>query len=231
MVFDLGGVLIDWDPRYLYRQLLAEDEVDAFLDEIGFAAWNHAAGCRGQLVRRGGRAHVRPPPAPPRADRGLSAALSRHPRRPDPGTVAILEELHAAGVPLLALTNWSAETFQMARREFAFLDLFDGIVVSGEEQVAKPDPRIFRSCSTVTGLDAAHTVFIDDSPANITAAARRRSRHHPLREPRPAARAARRPGRSPRVATIMQSWFCWAEPHCMIRGSREVRHRRYADTR
>ena len=169
VVFDLGGVLIDWDPRYLYRRLMPEDEVDAFLDEIGFAAWNHAQDAGGSW-----------------AD-AVAAHAALHPHRrelieayperfvdtlggPIPGTVAILDELHAAGVPLLALSNWSAETFQVARREYAFLDLFDAIVVSGEEQVAKPDRRIFAILIERHRLDAAHTLFIDDSEANIAAA-------------------------------------------------------------
>jgi 2-haloacid dehalogenase len=169
VVFDLGGVLIDWDPRYLYRQLLPDDEVEAFLDEIGFAAWNHAQDAGGTWSE------------------AVAAHVARHPHRrelieaypqrfletlggPIPGTVAILEELHARGVPLLALTNWSAETFRIARREFGFLDLFDAIVVSGEERVAKPDPRIFQILLDRHGLDAAHTIVIDDAPANVTAA-------------------------------------------------------------
>jgi 2-haloacid dehalogenase len=169
VVFDLGGVLIDWDPRYLYRRLMPEDEVDAFLDEIGFESWNHAQDAGGSW-----------------AD-AVAAHAALHPHRrelieayparfvdtlggPIAGTVAVLEELHAAGVRLLALSNWSAETFQVARREYAFLDLFDGIVVSGEEQVAKPDPRIFAILIERHRLDAGRTVFIDDSAANITAA-------------------------------------------------------------
>jgi len=169
VVFDLGGVLIDWDPRYLYRQLLPEGEVEAFLDEIGFAAWNHAQDAGGTWSD------------------AVAAHVARHPHRrelieaypqrfletlggPIQGTVAILEELHARGVPLLALTNWSAETFRIARREFDFLDLFDAIVVSGEERVAKPDPRIFQILLDRHGLDAAHTIVIDDAPANVTAA-------------------------------------------------------------
>jgi 2-haloacid dehalogenase len=169
VVFDLGGVLIDWDPRYLYRRLMPEDEVEAFLDEIGFAAWNHAQDAGGSW-----------------AD-AVAAHVTRHPHRrelieayperfldtlggPIAGTVSILEELHAAGMPLLALTNWSAETFRIARSEYAFLDLFDGIVVSGEEGVAKPDPRIFAILLERYELDAAHTLVIDDAPANVAAA-------------------------------------------------------------
>jgi 2-haloacid dehalogenase len=169
VVFDLGGVLIDWDPRYLFRRLLPEDEVEAFLDEIGFAAWNHAQDAGrswGDAVAAHAELH------PQRRE-----LIEAYPKRfvetlggPITATVAILEELHAAGVRLLALSNWSAETFQVARREYAFLDLFDGIVISGQEQVTKPDPRIFAILLERHQLDAADTVFIDDSPANIAAA-------------------------------------------------------------
>lgn len=169
VVFDLGGVLIDWDPRYLYRRLMPEDEVEAFLDEIGFADWNRD--------QDGGRGW----------SEAVAAHVAEHPHRRElieaypqrfgdtlgdaiAGTVTILEELHAAGVRLLALTNWSAETFPLARRTYPFLGLFDGIVVSGEERVAKPDPRIFTILLERFQLVAADTLFIDDSPANITAA-------------------------------------------------------------
>jgi 2-haloacid dehalogenase len=169
VVFDLGGVLIDWDPRYLYRRLMPEDEVDAFLDEIGFAAWNHAQDA-GRSWADAVAAHVALHPR-------RRELIEAYPKRfadtlggPIPGTVAILEELHAVGVPLLALSNWSAETFHEARRAYAFLGLFDSIVVSGEERVTKPDPRIFAILVERHRLDAAHTVFIDDSPANIAAA-------------------------------------------------------------
>jgi 2-haloacid dehalogenase len=169
VVFDLGGVLIDWDPRYLYRRLMPEDEVEAFLAEIGFAEWNRGQDAGGSW-----------------AD-AVAALVARHPDRRElieaypqrfadtlgeaiVGTVAILEELHAAGVPLLALTNWSAETFRVARSTYPFLDLFDGIVVSGEEHVAKPDHRIFAILLERHGLVAADTVFIDDAQANVSAA-------------------------------------------------------------
>ncbi|MGZ4502204.1 MAG: HAD family hydrolase [Nocardioidaceae bacterium] len=169
VVFDLGGVLIDWDPRYLYRQLLPEGEIDAFLTEIGFAAWNHA--------QDAGRPW----------DEAVAELAGRHPHRralieaypsrfgetmsgPIDDTVTILRELHARGTPLLALTNWSAETFREARETFSFLELFDAIVVSGEERLAKPDPRIFRLLLDRHGLEPEATVYIDDSPANVETA-------------------------------------------------------------
>lgn len=171
VVFDLGGVLIDWDPRYLYRQLLGTDaEVEAFLDEVGFADWNHS-------VDAGSTTWAD-------AVDALSAAHPRHrdlieayPARfaetlagPVAGSVEVLRELHGQGVRLLALTNWSAETFPVARERFDFLGLFEDVVVSGAEQVAKPDPEIFALLVRRHGLDPARTLFVDDKQANIDAA-------------------------------------------------------------
>ena len=170
VVFDLGGVLIRWDPRHLYRQLMPEDEIDAFLDEVGFDAWNHeqdAGAPWGPAVE----AHAALFPH-------RRALLAAYPARfpdsldgPVEGTVAILAELHAAGTRLVALTNWSAETFPYAEAAFDFLALFEGIVVSGREGVAKPDPAVFHLLLSRYDLDPAGTVFVDDSPANVDAAA------------------------------------------------------------
>jgi len=87
-----------------------------------------------------------------------------------PESVAILAELRERGHLLIALTNWSAETFPVARDRFGFLDWFEDIVVSGEEKLAKPDPRVFRLALERNRLDAADSVFIDDVPANVAAA-------------------------------------------------------------
>ena len=170
VVFDLGGVLIRWDPRHLYRQLMPEDEVDAFLDEVGFDAWNHeqdAGAPWGPAVE----AHAALFPH-------RRALLAAYPARfpdsldgPVEGTVAILAELHAAGTRLVALTNWSAELFPHAEATFDFLALFEGIVVSGREGVAKPDPAVFDLLLSRYDLDPAGTVFVDDSPANVATAA------------------------------------------------------------
>jgi 2-haloacid dehalogenase len=171
VVFDLGGVLIEWDPRHLYRKLLGSDEeVEAFLEEVGFAAWNHR-------VDAGEHSWAE----------AVQALAARHPHHRDliaayparfaetipeaiPGTVEILAELHAGGTPVVALTNWSAETFAIARQRFDFLDLFDGIVVSGEERVAKPDARIFRILLDRFELRPARTLFVDDRQDNVDAA-------------------------------------------------------------
>lgn len=172
VVFDLGGVLIDWNPRYLYRKLMPEDEVEAFLDEIGFREWNHAQDAGGSW------------------DEAVETLAARHPHRrelivaypsrfpetfggPIEASVELLDELDRAGTTrLLALTNWSRGTFPHAMATFGFLDRFEGIVVSGVERVAKPDPVLFRILLDRFGLVAQETVFIDDAPANVEAAER-----------------------------------------------------------
>ena len=170
VVFDLGGVLIRWDPRHLYRQLMPEDEIDAFLDEVGFHAWNHqqdAGASWGPAVEEHAALF-------PHRRELLAAYPARFPDSldgPVEGTVAILAELHAAGTRLVALTNWSAELFPHAEAAFEFLALFEGIVVSGREGVAKPDPAVFDLLLSRYDLDPARTVFVDDSPANVAAAA------------------------------------------------------------
>jgi 2-haloacid dehalogenase len=170
VVFDLGGVLVDWDPRYLYERLMPAADVPAFLAEIGFAAWNHEqdAGARpwAAAVEELARRH-------PRRRDLIAAYPARFPetlRGPVEGTVALLDELHGRGTRLLALTNWSAETFAHARDRFGFLDRFEAVVVSGEERLAKPDPRLFRLLLERYDLPAERTVLVDDNPANVAAA-------------------------------------------------------------
>jgi 2-haloacid dehalogenase len=170
-VFDLGGVLIDWDPRYLYRKLLADEgEVEEFLATVCTPEWN-AEQDRGRPFAEGVAELVERHPA------HAAAIAAYHERWPEmlagdlPGSVAVLADLRAAGVPLYALTNWSAETFVVARERFAFLDWFDGLLVSGEERIVKPDPAIFELLLDRFGLDPASTFYVDDSEANVAAAA------------------------------------------------------------
>lgn len=172
VVFDLGGVLIDWNPRYLYRTLFDGDDaaMEHFLTHVCSPAWNQrqdagrsfADGCA-ELVREFPDARPLIEAWRERFDETMAGPIA--------GTVEILAELRARGVPLYALSNWSAETFPIARARFDFLAWFDGIVVSGELGVAKPDARIFAHLLETYGLRAAATVFVDDAPANATAAA------------------------------------------------------------
>ena len=172
VVFDFGGVLIDWDPRHLYRRLFDDpDEMEAFLEEVELAEWNtrqDAGGSWAEAIEQLAAQH------PER--RELIEAFHR--RWPEtlageiPDTVAVLAELRDAGVRLLALSNWSAETFPVARERFPFLAWFEGIVISGEVGVTKPDPRIFEHLLERFGIEASDAVFVDDQAANVEAAAR-----------------------------------------------------------
>jgi 2-haloacid dehalogenase len=171
IVFDLGGVLLDWNPRYLYRQLFAGDEaaMERFLAEVCTMEWHHAHDLGAPPERTcTALAHAHPEQAE------LIWAWSRRSEEmiagPIDGTVAILSELRTAGVPCYALTNMERETYPLRRERFPFLSWFDGTVVSGLEGVAKPDPAIFELLLDRFDLDPADTLFIDDSPVNVNAA-------------------------------------------------------------
>jgi 2-haloacid dehalogenase len=172
VVFDLGGVLIDWDPRYLFRKLLADEAaVEEFLATVCTPEWN-AEQDRGRPFAEGVAELVERHPA-------HAAAIAAYAERWEemlggviPGSVEVLAELRAAGMPLYALTNWSAETFVFARERFELLAWFDGVVVSGEERMIKPDPRFFRLLLERFGLAPESTFYVDDSEANVEAARR-----------------------------------------------------------
>ena len=173
VVFDLGNVLIRWDPVAAIAAAVGTERAVAFVadPDFDFAAWNRANDAGRTLAE------------------AEQTAVQAHPHYADeilayrqhfsawlvgdiPGSVAILRELHDAQVPVFALTNWSAELFPVALEQFDFLDLFEDIIVSGEEGVAKPDPEIFEVLEDRVrhraGLDDC--IFIDDSPANVAAA-------------------------------------------------------------
>lgn len=171
VVFDLGGVLIDWNPRYLYRKIFGTDteKMEAFLATVCNTQWN-------EFQDRG-----RP------WEEAITEATTQHPehqanirayydRWPEmlgeaiSGTVRILEELRASGVRLLALTNWSAETFHYATDRYSFLEHFEGILVSGRERLMKPEPEIFQLLTRRYHLTPERTAFIDDSQRNVDAA-------------------------------------------------------------
>ena len=173
VVFDLGNVLIRWDPRPAFAAAVGEQEAARLLaaDDFDFAAWNHAQDAGrpwDDAVAEAARTH---PHWLPHL-RGYREHFAHSLTGEVEDTVAVLEELHRAHVPLFALTNWSAETFPHAREHFASLALFDDIVVSGEVGLAKPDPAIFTVLRERTGVPLEDCVFVDDSPANVAAAAR-----------------------------------------------------------
>lgn len=171
VVFDLGNVLIQWDPRHLFRKMFGGDDerMEWFLRHVCTTAWNelHDAG---QPFAVGVRnlVAVYPDYRP-----YIEAYFARWPEMLHgevPGTVAILRALHTAGVPLYALSNWSTETFPVAQAQFPFLQWFRGIVLSGEERVIKPDPRIYQILLERYDLVPQQTIFIDDAAKNVEAA-------------------------------------------------------------
>ncbi len=171
LVFDLGGVLIDWDPRHLYRRLFNGDEaaMDHFLATVCTRAW-----------------HVQQD-----AGRSTAAAtaelLARHPEHRAlieafydcwdemtagllPGAAELLESLARRQVPLYALSNWPADTFPRTRAKFPILGHFHAIVISGEIGVVKPDRRIFDHLLETQRLAASECLFIDDVAENVAGA-------------------------------------------------------------
>ena len=172
VIFDFGGVLVDWNPRYLYRKLFGDDlaGMERFLTEVCTLEWNARQDAGRPLAEATAELLGRHP----EYSELIHAYYDRWPeavRGPIEGTVAILRELKDTGRRLYGLTNWSHETFPHARTLFEFFAWFDGIVVSGEERLIKPDPEIYRRLLARYQIDPASAVFIDDNRANIDAAA------------------------------------------------------------
>jgi 2-haloacid dehalogenase len=170
VVFDIGGVLLDWNPRYLYRQLFDDErEMERFLAEICTLEW-HQAHDRGKPfeVSCAELASLHPEYAEmihawgQRSEEMISGPIEE--------TVEILRRLKAAGVPCYALTNMETETFPQRVKRFPFFSWFDGVVVSAFEGVAKPEREIFERLLARFDLRAESTLFVDDSQRNVDAA-------------------------------------------------------------
>lgn len=171
IIFDLGAVLIDWNPRYLYRKIFQEESrMEWFLANVCTPDWNEEQDA-GRSFRE-----------------ATSFLISQHPEwekeilafwhrweemlaGPIPGTVDILRSLKSSGkYQLLALTNWSAETFPIAMKKYDFLDWFEGIVMSGEEKTRKPFREFYEIMINRYKLDPKRCLFIDDNLRNIEGA-------------------------------------------------------------
>jgi len=173
VVFDLGGVLIEWDPRHLYRKLLAGDEaaVEHFLANVCTHEWNRGQDA-GRSFAEGARLLKAEHPDKAELIDAYRARFDEMMPGPIAGSVEILAELRSRGTPLYALSNWSAETYKPAFERFDFLQWFQGIVISGEEGVIKPNPRIYEILIERFAIDPTRAVYIDDNPANAAAADR-----------------------------------------------------------
>ena len=171
VIFDIGNVLFDWNPRFLYERLIDDDRaLDAFLRDVATKDWHfqHDAG-RPFAETSAELAALHPQHADliaawgPRFNEQLGDMLS--------GMRALVDDLHARGVPLYAITNFSGEFWPPFRdREAALFDRFRGIVVSGDEDLTKPDPVIYRLALERFGIAAEDAVFVDDRADNVAAA-------------------------------------------------------------
>ena len=170
LVFDIGGVLVDWNPRYLYRKLFDnEADMEIFLREICSPAWN--------LRQDAGRSFAEATAELSQKHPEHTQLIEAYDRRWEETisgaikpTVKILERLHHNGHELYGLSNWSAEKFAIIKGRFSFLSYFKDIVVSGEVGLIKPDPRIYDLFLGRVCRNAEDCLFIDDSQENIAAA-------------------------------------------------------------
>ncbi len=171
VIWDLGNVLIDWQPHAAVAAGVGDAEARRFLsaDDFDFMAFNHGLDAGGTWAE--GEAELRR--THPHWVDHAAAYRANFPASlvgEIPGTVDIVRELSEAGVPMWGLTNWPDEFWRHAPEKFEFLGLLADVVVSGTEKVAKPDPAIFEIAVARTGLPAAGLVFVDDKEANVAAA-------------------------------------------------------------
>jgi 2-haloacid dehalogenase len=171
IVFDFGGVLIDWDPRHLYRKLLKGDEeaVEHFLNDIGFDVWNLELD-RGRSFAEGVADLSRQFPQYAEMIRAYDLRWEESIGGPIQSTVDILHALKHAGYPLFGLSNCPQEKYLVIRAKFPFFDLLDDSIISGDVKLLKPDLQIFRLLLERIGRTAKDCVFVDDSEENAAAA-------------------------------------------------------------
>lgn len=170
IIFDLGGVLIDWNPRYLYRQMFPNDEaIQNFIDETNLLHWNEQ-----QDAGRPFAEAVQLLSAEfPHYENHIRAFHERWLEMVGgeiAGTVEILRALKNDDYEIYALTNWSAETYPLTYERYEFLRWFRHVAVSGELKIIKPDPRIFHHLLSIINRPASDCIYIDDSHKNFLAA-------------------------------------------------------------
>ncbi|KMQ72677.1 HAD family hydrolase [Chryseobacterium koreense] len=168
VIFDFGGVVMDWNPRYFFRDYFNDDEkMEYFLKNIATDEWN-AEQDRGRSLAEGTEILVAEFPDWEQEIRAYYDNWTTMLKSDIPENVEVLRKLGGSKYELFGLTNWSAETFPYALKTYDFFEIFDGkIVVSGIEKLIKPDPKIWAVLMERYGLKAEESVFIDDNPKNI----------------------------------------------------------------
>jgi 2-haloacid dehalogenase len=183
VVFDVGGVLIDWDPRYLYRMIIPdEEEMERFLANVCTPEWHtqHDLGASyEETIPPLIAAH------PEWADeiRAWDERFAEMYGGPFDETVALLSELHLRRVPLVASTNWGAESWVTVKNRYEFLGWFDGALVSGEVGMAKPDPAFYELLIDTFDLIPHETLYVEDNYVNLQAATARGFVPHQFESP------------------------------------------------
>ncbi|WP_106916117.1 HAD family hydrolase [Chryseobacterium aurantiacum] len=168
IIFDFGGVLMDWDPRYFYKDYFKDDEkMEYFLENIAQDEWNIEQD-RGRTLAEGTEIQVKKFPEWEKEIRAFYDNWTIMLKSDIPQNVEVLRKLKNTDYHLFGLTNWSAETFPYALENYDFFQIFDGkIVVSGTEKLIKPDPKIWYVLLERYNIQAGESVFIDDNPKNI----------------------------------------------------------------
>jgi 2-haloacid dehalogenase len=171
IIFDLGAVLIDWNPRYMYRTIFDnKDEMEKFLAGVTTSDWNEEQDA-GRPLQHGTEILIQQFPEHEENIRAFYGRWEEMLGEAFHDTVEIFRQLKESGkYKIYALTNWSAETFPVAFERYDFLKWFDGIVVSGEEKMRKPTPEFYHILLNRYSIKPQEALFIDDNYRNILAA-------------------------------------------------------------
>ena len=171
IIFDLGGVLVDWNPEYVYLNEFNGDrkKMQWFFDNICTSSWNEEQD-GGYLMADATQERINLFPKYKKLIKMFYGRWEEMLKGEIKGTVEILHKLKRKKYKLIALTNWSSETFPVAVKKFKFLKLFDGIVVSGKVKMLKPFPEIYNYTLKKHGLIANKSIFIDDRISNVDGA-------------------------------------------------------------
>ncbi len=170
VVFDIGKVLVEWDLRCLFRKLIADtDELEWFVANVVTEQWHYQVD-QGRPLAQIVAERIAEFPEHQGLIEAYATRYTETIPGPVPGSIALVEALHANRVPLFAITNFGAEFWEQFRPQWPVLELFGDIVVSGVEKLHKPDPEIFALSAGRFGLAPEAMLFIDDNPANTAAA-------------------------------------------------------------